>query len=101
MALVGAGCGLVNLTDIGARGAQVLLGKECLEVVELETVTSSINEMVLSNHFEKAYYNPFTRRLERKPIGSYSSNSVFVKDWALVNARLKAAKKIEVLGQAI
>jgi FkbM family methyltransferase len=83
------------------RGAQDLLAKECLNVVELETVTPAINKMLLNNRFERAYYDPFSRRLERKLIGAFSSNSVFVRDWALVNARLMAARKIEVLGQAI
>jgi FkbM family methyltransferase len=83
------------------RGAQVLLGKECLKVVELETVTPSINEMLLGYAFERAYYDPFSRRLERESIGASSSNFVFIKDWSFVSARLMAARKIEVLGQAI
>jgi FkbM family methyltransferase len=82
-------------------GAQDLLRKECLKVVELETVTPLINELLLDYRFERAYYDPANRRLEREPIGACSSNSVFVKDWTLVSARLTAARKIKVLGQAI
>lgn len=83
------------------RGAQGLLAKECLKVIELETVTPGINKMLLNNRFERAYYDPFSRKLERGPIGASSNNSVFVRDWALVSSRLAAARKIEVLGQAI
>jgi FkbM family methyltransferase len=83
------------------RGAERLLHNQRLKAVELETVTPEILCMLASNDFERAYYNPFDRRLSRNPIDLKSSNLLFVKDWAFVAARLAAAKKIEVLGFVI
>ena len=83
------------------RGAPALLANESLNVIELESVTPGIEEMLRCNRFERAYYDPFSRKLEREPVGVPSHNSLFVRNWALVSARLTAARKIEVLGQAI
>ena len=83
------------------RGAQALLANPCLKVIELETVTPEINQMMIRNQFERAYYNPFSRRLGREPIDLQSSNSLFIRDWPVVEARLATAKKIEILGHSI
>jgi hypothetical protein len=83
------------------RGAQALLAKPCLKVIELETVTPAIDQMMLSNQYERAYYNPFSRQLAREPVELKSNNSLFIRDWPFVQARLAAAKKIDVLGHSI
>ena len=46
------------------RGAQALLANPCLKVIELETGLE-IDQMMLRNQFERAYYEPFSRRLSR------------------------------------
>ena len=83
------------------RGAEALLANPCLKAIESETVTSEINYMLLSNQFERAYYDPFSHRLDREPVDPKSSNSLFVRDRPFVEARLATAKKIEVLGRSI
>lgn len=83
------------------QGAKALLAGPCLKVVELETVTSESASILDRNHFERAYYDPFSRELNRKPIHLKSSNSLFVRDWSFVAARLAAAEKVEVLGREI
>jgi len=83
------------------RGASDLLANECLKVIEIETVTSKSVELLLKNHFERAYYDPFNRSLNREPVGANSNNSVFVRDWPFVSERLRVATKIKVLGQEI
>jgi len=79
------------------EGAAVLLASQCLKVIQLETVTPESAHMLDENQFERAYYDPFSRRLDRKPIGPRSSNFLFVRDWPFVATRLATAGKIEVL----
>lgn len=83
------------------QGARALLANPCLKAIELETVTPQISHMMLSNHFEIASYNPFGRRLDRRPVDRMSSNSLFIRDWPIVETRLASAKKINVLHHSI
>jgi FkbM family methyltransferase len=66
------------------RGATALLANQCLKIIELETVTPEINRMMLSNQFKKAYYDPFSRRLHRGSVDPKSANSLFIRDWRVV-----------------
>lgn len=83
------------------QGAATLLASPCLKVIELETVTSESAHMLDRNQFERAYYDPFSHRLDREPIDLRSSNSLFVRDWPFVATRLAAAKKIKILDHRI
>jgi FkbM family methyltransferase len=83
------------------QGAAGLLGNRCLKVIELETVTPESAYILDKNEFERAYYDPFSRRLGREPVGSGSSNVLFVRDWPFVACRLATAEKIEVLDSTI
>lgn len=83
------------------RGAANLLTNKCLKIIELETVTIGINEILVSNQFELAHYEPFSRKLERGSLGVSSTNSLFVRDWGFVDSRLKRAGRIEVLDHSI
>jgi FkbM family methyltransferase len=83
------------------EGANALLAELSLKVVELETVTPESDDILRRNKFEKAFYDPFCRKLSRKPIDLKSSNSLFVRDWSFVAARLTEGRKIEVFGREI
>jgi FkbM family methyltransferase len=83
------------------RGAQSVLTKPSLKLIELETVTPWASEMLESRGFERAYYDPFARKLLVKPTGFHSSNAVYVRDKEVVEQRLAAAKPVMVLGQSI
>jgi FkbM family methyltransferase len=83
------------------QGATALLANSCLKVIELETVTSESASILSKNQFDRAYYDPFRRILDRTPIDLKSSNAVFVRDWDFVVARLATARKIEILGRKI
>ncbi len=83
------------------RGAQALLANPCLKVIELETVSPACDSMLLRNGFERAYYDPFSRRLAREPVDSAPSNALHVRDRAFVEARMASAPKIEILGRSI
>jgi FkbM family methyltransferase len=83
------------------QGSKALLANPSLKVIELETVTSESAGILSSNGFERAYYDPFRRSLNRKPINLKSSNAVFVRDWPFVATRLVAAQKVEILGRMI
>ena len=83
------------------QGAKTLLADPCLRVVELETVTPESANILSSHQFERAYYDPFSRSLNRDPISLKSSNSLFVRDRSFVAERLTTAKRVEILGRAI
>jgi len=83
------------------RGATALLANPCLKVIELETVTSGGARILERNRFERAYYDPFCRRLYRDPISLKSFNSLFVRDWSFVETRLAKDKKVNILGRSI
>jgi len=83
------------------QGAEGLLANPCLKVIELETVSSESADILDENQFERAYYNPFNRELNRRSISLGSSNFLFVRDWDFVATRLAMAEKIEILGHRI
>jgi FkbM family methyltransferase len=83
------------------RGARALLASPCLKVIELETVTPEINEVLLSNQFARAFYDPFSRKLHREPIDIRSMNALFVRDWPFVAKRLATAETIQILDRRI
>jgi len=83
------------------RGAKNVLAKNCLNAIVLETVSLKIEEMLVSNGFKRAYYDPFNHVLAPHPVGFASSNSLFIRDLAFVSARCAAAKKALVFGRAI
>jgi FkbM family methyltransferase len=83
------------------QGAAALLASPYLKVIELETVTPSSAHMLDRNKFERAYYDPFNRSLNRESIDLGSSNFLFVRDWPFVATRLATAEKIEILDRRI
>ena len=83
------------------QGAKELLAKPSLKIVELETVTLESASILERNKFERAYYDPFSHSLNRNPINLRSINSLFVRDWSFVTARLAAGKKVKILGREI
>jgi len=83
------------------RGARELLSKNSLKLIELETVTPETNDTLVSNKFERAYYQPFSRKLQREPTDICSSNSFFVRDWEFVSYRLATANPVKVLGYIV
>jgi FkbM family methyltransferase len=84
------------------RGAQALLANDRLKIIVLEWPTPSIWDVLSSHHFTPAYYEPFSRKLQREPVDAFSShNSLFVRDWEFVNARVTTANKIKILCHSI
>ncbi len=82
-------------------GAMNLLANPCLKVIELETVTMDISTMLARYGFERAFYDPFSRSLNRYYSGHKSFNFLFIRDWPFVEARLKSAQEIAILGRRI
>jgi FkbM family methyltransferase len=83
------------------QGAKALIANPCLKVVELETVTLESASILSRNRFERAYYDPFSHRLNREPIDLKSSNSLFIRDWSVVATRLATAKRVQILGHQV
>jgi FkbM family methyltransferase len=83
------------------RGAQRLLAQDCLNVIELETLTDEIVASLEHHGFRRAYYDPFLRSLTAAPGRPLAANAVFVRDWKLVANRLQSAPAVDILGKAI
>lgn len=82
-------------------GADAVLASPSLKIIELETVTLRSADILSKHGFERAYYDPNSRRLSRLPIALKSSNSLFVRDWPRVQERLESATGVEILGRRI
>lgn len=81
-------------------GAGNVLANPRLKVIELETVTTDASTILARNGFELVSYDPFSRIIGRGA-GRKSSNQLFVRDSPFVEARLKSAPGISVLGRTI
>jgi FkbM family methyltransferase len=79
------------------KGAEAVLTRQCLKCMTLETVTPAVRGMLCKAGFQRAYYDPFTRKLEHQPTDLPSNNSIFVRDWTFVAERLRTARSIRVL----
>jgi FkbM family methyltransferase len=83
------------------RGANDLLQRSGIKAIEIETINDNIIDMLTSNNFKLAYYDPFNRRLTEAKNDLKHSNSLFIRDWPFVENRVATAPKIEVLGRLI
>ena len=83
------------------RGAEATLAKPSLKLVELETVGNGIEAVMTRHGFQRGYYDPWSRKLTTTPGPVPASNAVFVRDWSFVEARLAAARPVDVHGRAI
>lgn len=83
------------------QGAKTLLANPCLKVIELETVTIESASILNKSQFERAYYDPFSRRMSKSPTHLNSSNSLFVRDWPFVSDRLATAGRVNIRGHQI
>jgi FkbM family methyltransferase len=83
------------------QGATNTLGKPSLKVIEIETVTPRVHQLLEETDFKLAFYNPFRRELSREPIGMKSSNSLYVRDREFVGRRLKEARPIKILDRTL
>jgi FkbM family methyltransferase len=98
-AVIGTARPVMIKMDVEEYEEEVLRGAQALLV---ETVTAEITKMLQKTCFERAYYDPFTRKLSHEPIGASASlNSVFIRDWEFVRSRLSTANHIDVLGYII
>lgn len=89
-------------------GAVKTLANETLKVISLEGSTPAILKRLADNGFERAFYDPFTRVLQREPNelaykdGVWTlSNEFYVRDWAFVEKRLDRAVPVTVFGREI
>lgn len=82
-------------------GAHVLLAKPSLKAIEIETVTEKVKTLLENHGFFQADYDPWRRRLRTGCKAVQTSNTLYIRDLAFVEARLKAAPSVTVLGHFI
>jgi FkbM family methyltransferase len=90
------------------QGSIEVLKKPSLKVVALEATSDWSTKLFVDLGFERAFYDPFTRILQREPNklaftdGKWTrSNEFFVRDWSFVEDRLKTAKPVTILGRSL
>jgi FkbM family methyltransferase len=83
------------------RGAQALLKRPELKVIETEDVTPWLTVHLEQEGFSRAYYAPKTRTLSPIANGQHSANAIYVRDWSFVDSRVRSAPVTEVLGERI
>ena len=82
-------------------GAEKVLAKPSLRVIEIETVVPESAAILARHGFEQACYDPFHRALSKHAGIRRSSNSLFVRYWAFVADRLQTAEAVQILGRSI
>lgn len=90
------------------QGSIEVLKKPSLKVVALEATSDWSTKLFADLGFERAFYDPFTRILQREPNelafsdGKWTrSNEFFVRDWHFVEERVRTAKPVTVLGRSL
>lgn len=90
------------------RGAANTLGNPSLKLIALEGTSETILRQLSDNGFERGFYDPFTRVMQRQPNklaydkGRWTpSNEFFVRDWPYVQRRLREARPIEILDRRL
>jgi len=90
------------------QGSIEVLKKPSLKVVALEATSDWSTKLFADLGFQRAFYDPFTRILQREPNklafsdGKWTrSNEFFVRDWDFVEERVKTAKPITVMGRTL
>jgi FkbM family methyltransferase len=82
-------------------GGQATLACESLRVLIAETVSPQAETMLKERGFMRGYYDPNTRKLSQIPTGLQSVNSLWIRDWEFVQARVASADAVQVLGRRI
>lgn len=89
-------------------GAPRLLKKPGFKAILLEGTSPQTLKLFQAHGFERAFYDPFTRRLQRTPNelafsnGQWTlSNEFFVRDWDFVESRLATANPVTIFGRRI
>ena len=90
------------------QGALQTLRKPSLKLIALEGTNDAILRVLADNGFERGFYDPFTRVIQRQPNklaydnGQWTpSNEFFVRDWPFVERRLAEARPIAILGHRL
>ena len=84
-------------------GALASLNRPEVEVVLMEGETPAIKQIMISNSFQKAKYDPFTRTVSflRSGESSSGSNNLWVRNPEKITARCRKARRINIHGQII
>jgi FkbM family methyltransferase len=84
-------------------GARASLNRPEVEVVLMEGETQAIQQIMISNSFQKAKYDPFIRTVSFLRSGELSSgsNNLWVRNPEKITARCRKARPINIYGQII
>lgn len=73
------------------RGAEKILENPSLKIVQTETVTSDISDVITKHGFVQRYYDPQARHFSQKPIADKSHNAIYIRDEEAVLNRVRSA----------
>jgi FkbM family methyltransferase len=92
------------------KGAQQLLSSPDLRACIVETLTSvdqsgsradEVATLLASHGFSAAAYDPDRRTLERRSDVNRGGNTLFLRDWQWVRARVEGARRFAVAGRLV
>lgn len=82
-------------------GAAEVLANPSLLAIEIETVDQAVLKALTEAGFRQCSYDPFTRECKASSERRSGHNSLFVRDLAHVQQRLKTAAPVQVMGQSV
>lgn len=84
-------------------GARASLNRPEVEVLLMEGETPAIKQIMTSNSFQKAKYDPFTRAVSSLRSGETSSgsNNLWIRNPEKITARCRKARPINIYGKII
>lgn len=80
------------------EGAKETLKSDSLLAILLETVSPEIENVLQSNGFISASYDPFTRKISTSNVNRVSNNYLWIKNVEKVIARCQSAPEYQALG---
>lgn len=83
------------------EGAPDLLRQPRLRAVSTELCNDAVESALVGAGFERAYYDPASRRLTREPNGLIANNSLFVRDFEAVQERTASAPRRTIYGRRL
>jgi FkbM family methyltransferase len=80
-------------------GAAAVLASPSLLAVQSELRDENVDSLLGSFGFQPVFYDPFTRRIARRPFGYQIANMLYVRDLAAVQERIATAPRRQVAGK--
>jgi FkbM family methyltransferase len=83
------------------KGAQKLLNNPSMQALQVETLTQGLTDCLAGHGFTATFYNPTDRTFSNTQFGLGPSNTLFIRSRELVQNRVLAAPRVQILSTSI